>query len=223
MTSYILPKTLAMPTELYVFRHGQPQSFPGRVLPIKSAALSALGLAQAFAKGRLMAEQGMLPTVILSSPLKRAWQTAQAFNEGFASVSGSLIPLKQLDCLQEINIGSNPLVTSAFRVFPVISKLLQKLGISARHETLSEVMQRIKHEFVSELLLHTGTVVVIGHQVSNSCLVSVLVEKKWKLTWIFRPHVDGFHVSFNTNNASWSLDKKNIKKIFEFNSDIPRK
>ena len=208
MTSYILTKTLAMPNELYVIRHGQPVVKAGHLFPSKTAGLSALGLTQAYATGISMAEKGIQPTVLLCSPLERTRQTADEIEAGYRSVSGLSIPKVFVDCLQEINIGSRPFVTDVLNVFPVLNKILRFLHIPLQHETIADVKTRIEKQLLSELKNHAGTVVIIGHQVSNACIKSVLTDTPWKLFSTGLNHVGVHHLSYDSETQVW-IAKKN--------------
>jgi probable phosphoglycerate mutase len=71
---------------LYLIRHGESTGnvqliFQGQ----RDAALTALGEQQAVTLGRWLAAQGVQPVQIHSSPLQRAWRTAQLLAEQFGT------------------------------------------------------------------------------------------------------------------------------------------
>lgn len=87
-----------VPMSLLLVRHGETALNVARVLQPADTPLSDTGLRQAALLARRIAE--MRPAAIVSSPLPRAWQTAQAI----ALATG--LPVEGMDTLQERHFGS---------------------------------------------------------------------------------------------------------------------
>lgn len=86
--------------QIVFMRHGQSTSdLENRIESRFDAALTPLGLEQATQAGHFFLENGMVFDAIVSSPLKRARQTADCV----AACYG--LTLKTLDCLMEVDRG----------------------------------------------------------------------------------------------------------------------
>lgn len=211
--------------EIFLFRHAQPEHDPGKIFPSKYASLSDLGRAQAFYTGRNLARKGIIPEIIICSPMERTYQTAEWLQTGYASVIAREIPLKTLDCLKEINIGSKPFVTDALgALLPVLDTILHFLHIRTpkiKHERVKDVINRVRGELLDELKNYTGTVFIISHQVTNPCIKSVLIKKSWGVFQTLRPHVGVYHFS-QTEVGDWVMDKKYWGQRTVLPANIPR-
>jgi broad specificity phosphatase PhoE len=82
---------------IILVRHGETDLNRARVLQPPDTPLSALGLAQADAVARFLARRQ--PAAVISSDLRRAWQTAAAI------AALCEVPIKALETLQERNFG----------------------------------------------------------------------------------------------------------------------
>lgn len=71
-------------TKIYLIRHGETvHNIEGRISGQTETKLTEKGIKQAITAGESMYKKGMVPDVILCSPLSRAVQTAQYINQQF--------------------------------------------------------------------------------------------------------------------------------------------
>ncbi len=223
---YLLQKIIHQAQDVYVFRHAQPDHSPGHIFPSKHAGLSPLGIAQAYSTGQRLAEKGIQPTLILCSPMERAKQTVQALESGFSTISEKHIPIIFLEDLKEINIGSYPVLVDVLGVLPWVRTILRMLHIEkqswVKYEKITDVEKRIARQLLDMIHAYPGPLLVIGHQVVNSCMESVLTGKPWRPWLMLTPHVGIHHFVFSGTAQTWSIEKKYSGKKTMIRSNIPR-
>lgn len=187
------------PTTTLLLRHGQtPLSVERRFAGRGDIPLTDLGLRQATAAAAAIAERGRID-VVLSSPLRRAWQTALAVAERTGA------PLTTDDDLAETDFGSWEGMTFAEVMARWPDEMAAWMAAADAAppggESFASVAERVGAALDRLLAAHQGkTVVVVSHVTPiKSIVCRALLAPSAAL---FRMHLDVASVS----EAAWFAD-----------------
>lgn len=148
----------------YFLRHGQSEGNAGGVIQGSSEyGLTALGREQARLAGRWFAAQGLRPSVLYSSPLRRAVETAQIVA---AQLPHSPAPALMAD-MSEMDAGALAGLTreEAGKAYPeYITRSLDQRGCMAPFggESYEDLQARLTR-FIAHLEAQSGDVLTVAH------------------------------------------------------------
>lgn len=152
-------------TRLVLVRHGRTAwNVEGRYQGQADPPLNAQGKAQAEALADRLAAAETRPVGVYASPLRRAWQTAEAIARRWR------LPLRPEPRLMEIHLGSwqGVLAVEIARRWPERFARWEREPWEVRPpggETLAEVQQRVNAALDDILRRHAGeTVVLVAHR-----------------------------------------------------------
>tara|TARA_Y100001934_G_C12243119_1_gene721325 strand:- start:452 stop:1048 length:597 start_codon:yes stop_codon:yes gene_type:complete len=158
---------------LLIARHGQTDwNLAGRWQSSSDIPLNAQGRKQAARLAALLKEGGFAPGRLISSPLSRAWETAQILG-------------KKMDCavetesvLTELDLGNfEGQLESELRARDPVGYDAWRdsccLTAAPGGETIHDVVARVGR-FVEELDDHSGDILMVGHQGVNMAIKAKL-------------------------------------------------
>ena len=187
------------PTTTLLLRHGQtPLSVERRFAGRGDIPLTELGLQQAAAAAARIAERGRID-LVLTSPLRRAWQTALAVAERTGA------PLTTDDGLAETDFGSWEGMTFAEVMARWPDEMAAWMAAADAAppggESFASVADRVNAALDRLLAVHQGeTVVVVSHVTPiKSIVCRALLAPSASL---FRMHLDVASLS----EAAWFAD-----------------
>jgi broad specificity phosphatase PhoE len=160
---------------LLIARHGQTDwNLVGRWQSTSDIPLNAQGRNQAARLAVLLKEAGYAPCRLISSPLSRAWETAQILGEEMACAVETEPALTELDLgdfegqLESELRARDPVGYDAWRDSCC-------LEAAPGGETIHDVAARVG-QFVAGLDDHSGDIVVVGHQGVNMAIKAQLSD-----------------------------------------------
>ena len=160
---------------LLIARHGQTDwNLAGRWQSTSDIPLNAQGRNQAARLAVLLKEAGYAPCRLISSPLSRAWETAQILGEEMACAVETEPTLTELDLgdfegqLESELRARDPVGYDAWRDSCC-------LEAAPGGETIHDVAARVG-QIVAGLDDHSGDIVVVGHQGVNMAIKAQLSD-----------------------------------------------
>ena len=158
-------------TRLLLIRHGETDwNVEGRYQGQADPPLNERGLAQARALAERLKREGIRPAAIYSSPLRRAWQTAQIIAEAVGA------PLFAEPRLKEICLGEweGVLTPEIMRRWPETFRDWEERPWETRPpggETIAEVQKRVYAAVDDILARHPNdTVAIVAHRLPLALL-----------------------------------------------------
>ena len=160
---------------LLIARHGQTDwNLAGRWQSTSDIPLNAQGRNQAARLAVLLKEAGYAPCRLISSPLSRAWETAQILGEEIGCAVETEPALTELDLgdfegqLESELRARDPVGYDAWRDSCC-------LEAAPGGETIHDVAARVG-QFVAGLDDHSGDILVVGHQGVNMAIKAQLSD-----------------------------------------------
>ena len=158
---------------LLIARHGQTDwNLAGRWQSTSDIPLNAQGRNQAARLAVLLKEAGYAPCRLISSPLSRAWETAQILGEAMGCAVETEPALTELDLgdfegrLESELRARDPVGYDAWRDSCC-------LEAAPGGETIHDVAARVGR-FVAGLDDHSGDILMVGHQGVNMAIKAQL-------------------------------------------------
>ena len=162
---------------IYILRHGQTKLNKARVLQgISDHPLDENGISQAGSVGNWFEQQGISFSVIYSSPLKRAVQTAELASPGSRiQLDRRLI---ELDCgpYEGVNLNSPPEELRRF-----FSDFIHQPA-PKEMESLQEVVHRTG-SFVEQIRGLTGDILISTHAIAMKGILEYLTPESGGSYW----------------------------------------
>ncbi len=166
-------------TQLILIRHGQSQwNLENRFAGFRDVPLTAQGEGEARRAGEKLKAAGIVPDVVFTSTLERAWRTAELVLEG----AGLNLPLIKSEAIRERNYGDLNGLNKA--------ETAEKYGAEQVHiwrrsydvpppggESLSDVVARVRpyyEKHIAPELAAGKTVLIAAHGNSLRALMVIL-------------------------------------------------
>jgi uncharacterized phosphatase len=171
---------------LYFVRHGESQDNVNRVWSRDDTPLTGRGKKQARTAGHLLKKQDLQFDLIVSSPLRRAHDTALIIAEELNYPKNEV---QLLDMLVELNFG-DLIGTSGLSIF---EKPFSRLGLEAEPSTekMAELHLRAEQALLRIRKTGASSVLVVSHGTFGRALRRVInneppehefdPQKKWRL------------------------------------------